>query len=129
MSGNLGNRHKADRQLRTISDQSPTHAVRKVAATTCRRGNCRGLRSLIVPRRRRAKLHRAIERGYVTRTPGRAHSFSVEGVAKNFRFDWQFLIATSRINSALSLATLFSLLAIVTKFADLVNLGMPALSC
>jgi hypothetical protein len=65
----------------------------------------------------------------VTRTPGRAHSFSVEGVAKNFRFDWQFLIAASRINSALSLATLFSLIAILTKFADLINLGTPALIC
>ncbi|QNA86405.1 hypothetical protein G4G27_22290 [Sphingomonas sp. So64.6b] len=65
----------------------------------------------------------------MTRTPGRVHSFSVEGVAKNFRFDWQFLIAASRINSALSLATLFSLIAIVTKFADLVNLGTPALIC
>ena len=65
----------------------------------------------------------------MTRTPGRAHSFSVEGVAKNFRFDWQFLIAASRINSALSLATLFSLIAIITKFADLANLGTPALIC
>lgn len=65
----------------------------------------------------------------MTRTPGRARSFSVEGVAKNFRFDWQFLIAASRINSALSLATLFSLIAIVTKFADLVNLGTRALVC
>lgn len=65
----------------------------------------------------------------MTRTPRRAHSFSVEGVAKNFRRDWQFLIAASRINSALSLVTLFSLLAIVTKFADLVNLGTPALIC
>lgn len=65
----------------------------------------------------------------MTRTPGRAHSFSVKGVAKNFRFDWQFLIAASRINSALSLATLFSLIAIVTKFADLINLGTPALIC
>lgn len=63
----------------------------------------------------------------VTRTPGKAKSFLVEGVAKNFRFDWQFLIAASRINSALTLATLFSLIAIVTKFADLVNLGTPAL--
>lgn len=65
----------------------------------------------------------------MTRTPRRAHSFSVEGVAKNFRRDWQFLIAASRINSALSLVTLFSLLAIVTKLADLVNLGTPALIC
>ena len=65
----------------------------------------------------------------MTRTPRRTHSFSVEGVANNFRSDWQFLIAASRINSALSLATLFSLVAIVTKFADLVNLGTPALIC
>jgi hypothetical protein len=63
----------------------------------------------------------------VTRTPRTTQSFSVEGVAKNFRFDWQFLIAASRINSALSLATLFSLIAIITKFADLANLGTPAL--
>ncbi|HEV2747799.1 MAG TPA: hypothetical protein VGW34_10945 [Allosphingosinicella sp.] len=63
----------------------------------------------------------------MTRTPRKSLSFSVEGVASNFRFDWQFLIAASRMNSALSLATLFSLVAIVTKFADLVNLGTPAL--
>ncbi len=31
------------------------------------------------------------------------------------------------MNSALSLATLFAIIAIVTKFADLVNLGTPAL--
>jgi hypothetical protein len=67
--------------------------------------------------------------GSVTRTPGRTHSFSVEGVAKNFRSDWQFLIAASRMSSALSLATLFSVIAIVTKFADLVNLGTYALAC
>ncbi|WP_320292967.1 hypothetical protein [Mesorhizobium humile] len=33
------------------------------------------------------------------------------------------------MSSALSLATLFSLIAIVTKFTDLVNLGRPALYC
>jgi hypothetical protein len=51
----------------------------------------------------------------------------IEGVARNFRSDWQYLIAASRINSALSLVTLFSALAIVTKFTDLVNLGTAAL--
>jgi hypothetical protein len=61
--------------------------------------------------------------------PGRTHSFSVEGVAKSFRSDWQFLIGASRMSSALSLATLFSVIAIVTKFADLVNLGIYALGC
>lgn len=65
----------------------------------------------------------------MTRTSRRAQAFSAEGVAKNFRSDWQFLIAASRINSALSLATLFSVIAIVTKFADLANLGTPALIC
>lgn len=65
----------------------------------------------------------------MTQTPGKAHSFSVEGVAKSFRSDWQFLIAASRINSALSLATLFSVIAIVTKFTDLISLGTPALIC
>ena len=64
----------------------------------------------------------------MTRTPGRTYSFSVEGVAKSFRSDWQFLIEASRMSSALSLATLFSVIAIVTKFADLVNLGTYALS-
>jgi hypothetical protein len=49
------------------------------------------------------------------------------GVASNFRSDWQFLIAASRINSALSLVTLFSVLAVVTKFTDLMNLGAAAL--
>lgn len=63
----------------------------------------------------------------MARTQGGAHVFSVEGVAKNFRSDWQFLVAASRVNSALSLATLFSVVAVVTKFADLVNLGTPAL--
>lgn len=65
----------------------------------------------------------------MTRTPGQTHSFLVEGVAKSFRSDWQFLIAASRMSSALSLATLFSIIAIVTKFADLVNLGTYALGC
>lgn len=65
----------------------------------------------------------------MTRTPGRTHSFSVEGVTKSFRSDWQFLIGASRMSSALSLATLFSVIAIVTKFADLVNLGTYALAC
>lgn len=48
-------------------------------------------------------------------------------VSSNFRSDWQYLIAASRINSALSLATLFSVLAVVTKFTDLNNLGVAAL--
>lgn len=65
----------------------------------------------------------------MTRTPGRTHSFLVEGVAKSFRSDWQFLIGASRMSSALSLATLFSVIAIVTKFADLVNLGIYAVCC
>lgn len=51
----------------------------------------------------------------------------IEGVASNFRSDWQYIIAASRINSALSLVTLFSVLAVVTKFADLKNLGTTAL--
>jgi hypothetical protein len=51
----------------------------------------------------------------------------IEGVASNFRSDWQYIIAASRINSALSLVTLFSVLAVVTKFADLMNLGTAAL--
>ncbi len=51
---------------------------------------------------------------------------TIEGVAHNFRSDWQYIIAASRVNSALSLATLFSVLAIVTKFADLQNLGTAA---
>lgn len=57
----------------------------------------------------------------------RAPHKPLEGVARNFRSDWQFLIAASRINSVLSLATLFSILALVTKFADLVRLGTAAL--
>jgi hypothetical protein len=51
----------------------------------------------------------------------------IRSVGSNFRSDWQYLIAASRINSALSLVTLFSVLAAVTKFADLVNLGTAAL--
>jgi hypothetical protein len=51
----------------------------------------------------------------------------IEGVARNFRSDWQYVIAASRISSALSLVTLFSVLAVVTKFTDLMNLGTAAL--
>lgn len=51
----------------------------------------------------------------------------IEGVAKTFRSDWQYLIAASQFNSALSLVTLFSVLAVVTKFTDLANLGAVAL--
>lgn len=50
----------------------------------------------------------------------------IEGVAENFRSDWQYIIAASRMSSALSLVTLFSVLAVVAKIADLINLGMPA---
>jgi hypothetical protein len=51
---------------------------------------------------------------------------TIEGVAHNFRSDWQYIIATSRVNSALSLVTMFSVLAVVTKFGDLLNLGTAA---
>lgn len=49
------------------------------------------------------------------------------GIPRNYRSDWQYVIAASRMSSALSLATLFSVIAIVTKFTDLVNLGRAAL--
>lgn len=51
------------------------------------------------------------------------------GIPDSYRADWQYVIAASRISSALSLATLFSVIAIVTKITDLVNLGTPALYC
>ena len=51
------------------------------------------------------------------------------GIPKNYRRDWQYVIAASRMTSALSLATLFSVIAIVTKMTDLVNLGRPTLAC
>lgn len=50
-----------------------------------------------------------------------------KGATRNFRSDWQYVIAASRINSALSLVTLFSVLAILTKVTDLMNLGVWAL--
>ena len=53
--------------------------------------------------------------------------FWILGISTNYHSDWQYLIAASRMSSALSLATLFSVIAIVTKFADLVSLGKPAL--
>jgi hypothetical protein len=53
--------------------------------------------------------------------------FWILGISTNYHFDWQYVIAASRMNSALSLATLFSIIAIVTKFTDLVNLGNQAL--
>jgi hypothetical protein len=50
----------------------------------------------------------------------------IEGVAHNFRSDWQYIIAASKVNSALSLVTMFSVLAVVTRFGDLLNLGTKA---
>lgn len=51
---------------------------------------------------------------------------TIEGVANNFRSDWQYIITASRMTSALSLVTLFSVLAVVTKITDLLNLGTAA---
>lgn len=56
-------------------------------------------------------------------------SHVAKGVDKNFRSDWPYLILASRINSALSLATIFSLIAILTRFSSLEELGRFALYC
>ena len=51
------------------------------------------------------------------------------GASSDYGLHWQYLIAASRMSSALSLATLFSAIAILTKITDLANLGWPALGC
>lgn len=52
-----------------------------------------------------------------------------KGVDRNYRSDWPYLILASKMNSALSLATLFSVIAVVTRFSNLEELGPAALYC
>nr|WP_319384389.1 hypothetical protein [uncultured Roseibium sp.] len=51
----------------------------------------------------------------------------MDGVGSNFKRDWPYLIAASRINSVLSVATLFSVIAIITRLSNLEDLGAKAL--
>lgn len=59
---------------------------------------------------------------------GRSQAFS-NGVNKSFRSDWNFAISVSRITSVASIATVFSLAAIVTDFQKFQKLGDSAVVC
>ncbi len=60
---------------------------------------------------------------------GISNSFSdlEKGVSEKFRSDWQYLILASKMNSTLSLATLLSVIAVVTRLSNINAIGYVAI--